>query len=166
MSNQRPVLVIPESQLLQIINWGALAGIVALFGIALHGWLTLPDTIPVHFGIDGRANGWGSKKVIWLLPIVGLFMYGMLTVINRYPHTFNYVVRITEENALRQYQIACSMIIWLKFELVWLFAYIEWQMYNLATTENPTLGIWFGPVSVILIFGTVAYWLSQSLMAR
>ncbi|OUL33235.1 DUF1648 domain-containing protein [Nostoc sp. 106C] len=166
MSHQRPVFLIPQSQQARMLNWIALAGLVALFGIAIHGWFALPESIPIHFGIDGKADGWGTKNFLWLLPIVGLIIYGMLTFINRYPHTFNYAVRITEENALRQYQIACSMLNWLKTEIILLFAYIEWQMFNLATIENPSLGIWFLPVYLIVIFGTSAYWLSQSFLAR
>lgn len=166
MSYQRPIFPIPLSPQAQMLNWIAIAGLVALFAIAIHAWFVLPDTIPIHFGFDGQANGWGSKNFLWLFPIVSLLIYGMLTFLNQYPHTFNYAVQITEENALRQYQIACSMLYWLKMEMVWLFAYIEWQIFTLATSETPNLGIWLLPVCLIVIFGTIAYWLSQSVMAR
>lgn len=166
MSYQRPIFLIPLSPQAQMLNWIAIAGLVALFAIAIHAWFALPETIPIHFGFDGKANGWGSKNFLWLFPIVSLLIYGMLTFINKYPHTFNYAVRITEENALRQYQIGCSMLNWLKTEMIWLFAYIEWQIFSLATTEIPNLGIWFIPVSLIVIFGTIAYWLIQSFIAR
>ncbi|MBD2411914.1 hypothetical protein FACHB389_34930 [Nostoc calcicola FACHB-389] len=166
MSRYRPVLLIAQSSQAQTLNLIALAGLVALFCIAIHAWFTLRDTIPIHFGFDGQANGWGSKKNLWLLPIVGLAIYGLLTFISRYPHTFNYAVKITEQNALRQYKIACSMLNWLKTEMVWIFAYIEWQIFYLATTTNPNLGIWFLPVSLIIVFGTIGYWLSQSFLAR
>jgi uncharacterized membrane protein len=166
MSYQRPIFLISQSQQAKMLNWIAIAGIVALFGIAIHAWVALPEAIPIHFGFDGKANGWGSKNFIWLFPIIGLLIYGMLTFVSRYPHTFNYIVQITEENALRQYQIACSMLNFLKTEMIWLFAYIDWQIFYLANTETPNLGIWFLPVSLIIIFGTLAYWLSQSFLAR
>ncbi|MEH1910621.1 DUF1648 domain-containing protein [Nostoc sp.] len=162
----RPDIVIPGFDSAQMLNLSALVGLVGLFGIAIHAWSTLPDTIPVHFRFDGQADGWGSKKVLWLLPLVGLAIYGLLTFISRYPHTFNYPVVITEQNALQQYQIACSMLNWLKSEMVWIFVYIEWQIFHLATTENPNLGVWFIPVTSIIIFATIAYWLSQSFLAR
>ncbi|MEA5573499.1 DUF1648 domain-containing protein [Calothrix sp. UHCC 0171] len=166
MSHQRPVLLIPQYREARMLNWIAIAGIVGLFGIAIHAWFALPETIPTHFGFYGRANGWGSKNILWLFPILSLWIYGLLTLLNRYPHIFNYPVQITEENALRQYQIACSMLNWLKTEMIWLFAYTEWQIFDLATRENPSIGIWFLPVSLIVIFGTVAYWLRQSFLAR
>ncbi len=101
-----------------------------------------------------------------MLPIIGLAIYGLLTFISRYPNTFNYPVVITEQNASRQYQIACSMLNWLKSEMVWIFVYIEWQIFHLATTKNPNLGVWFMPVTSIIIFATIGYWLSQSFLAR
>ncbi|ALF53709.1 hypothetical protein ACX27_14050 [Nostoc piscinale CENA21] len=166
MSRHRPGLVIPQSSSDQILNWIAIAGIAGLFGLAVYTWFALPETIPIHFGFDGKVNGWGSKKIIWLLPILSLVTYSFLTFISRYPHTFNYAVTITEVNALRQYQIACSMLNWLKTEMVYLSAYIEWQIYHLATTANPSLGIWFLPGLIIIIFGTIGYWLRQSFLAR
>ncbi len=72
-------MLIAQSYQAQTLNLIALAGLVALFCIAIHPWVTLPDTIPIHFGFDGQANGWGSKKNLWLLPIVGLAIYGLLT---------------------------------------------------------------------------------------
>ncbi|MHC5741499.1 MAG: DUF1648 domain-containing protein [Nostoc sp.] len=81
-------IVIPGFDSAQMLTY-ALVGLVGLFGIAIHAWSTLPDTIPVHFGFDGQANGWGSKKVLWLLPIVGLAIYGLLTFISRYPKHIN-----------------------------------------------------------------------------
>ncbi|MFW9259808.1 DUF1648 domain-containing protein [Nostoc sp. CALU 546] len=162
----RPDIVIPGFDSAQMLNLSALVGLVGLFGIAIHAWSRLPDTIPVHFGFDGQADGWGNKKVLWLLPIVGLAIYGLLTFISRYPNTFNYPVVITKQNALQQYQIACSMLDWLKSEMVWIFVYIEWQIFHLATTENPNLGVWFIPVTSIIIFATIGYWLSQSFLAR
>ncbi|MHC5596804.1 MAG: DUF1648 domain-containing protein [Nostoc sp.] len=71
-----------------MLNLSALVGLVGLFGIAIYAWSTLPDTIPVHFGFDGQANGWGSKKVLWLLPIIGLA--GLLSSTNsRFQLKFN-----------------------------------------------------------------------------
>ncbi|MFT4060898.1 MAG: SdpI family protein [Edaphocola sp.] len=35
----------------------------------------LPATVPVHFGADGEANGWGTKQSLWLMP--GLLPMGM-----------------------------------------------------------------------------------------
>ena len=46
----------------------------------------------------------GADKVtIWIMPAVAAIIFAVLTAVSRYPHTFNYPVRITSENARRQY---------------------------------------------------------------
>jgi hypothetical protein len=32
----------------------------------------LPDRVPIHFGIDGTANRYGPRSVLWLLVVVQL----------------------------------------------------------------------------------------------
>jgi len=36
---------------------------------AIYG--DLPDQIPIHYNLRGEADGWGSKAVLWLLPVMG-----------------------------------------------------------------------------------------------
>ncbi|HVW66682.1 MAG TPA: SdpI family protein [Candidatus Peribacteraceae bacterium] len=51
--------------------------IVVLGMFALVAWLypSLPDVIPVHWGISGEPNGWAPKMwSAWLLPIIGLLL--------------------------------------------------------------------------------------------
>jgi len=43
----------------------------------------LPDEIPTHFGIDGKPDKWSSKKMIFLLPIIATFMYGLMILVNK-----------------------------------------------------------------------------------
>jgi len=40
------------------------------FGYAIYLFPLLPDTIPTHFNIEGKADGWGSKGTIFLLPSI------------------------------------------------------------------------------------------------
>lgn len=38
---------------------------------------TLPQTVPTHFDINGRADGWSSKQSLWLLPgclTIGIYL--------------------------------------------------------------------------------------------
>lgn len=51
--------------------------IVVLGMFALAAWLypTLPNIMPVHWGITGEPNGWAPKLWgAWLLPIIGLLL--------------------------------------------------------------------------------------------
>jgi uncharacterized membrane protein len=53
------------------------------FGYAIYLFPLLPDTIPTHFNIEGKADGWGSKDSIFLLPsilgFVSLMSYLLLS---------------------------------------------------------------------------------------
>jgi hypothetical protein len=89
----------------------------------------------------------------------------LFTLLRRFPHTFNYLVTITVENAPRQYAIACSLLNWLKAELVWLFAYMEWQMVLSAANQSMGLGFWALPLFLLVVFGTVGIWLRASLVS-
>jgi uncharacterized membrane protein len=166
MRRQRPILVISQPPYTSVLNAVAIAGLIAALVISIYGWHVLPNTIPVHFGFDGRPNGWGSKAIVWLFPILGLIDYIAMTWLVRYPHTFNYAVPITEQNAARQYQIACSMLNWMKTELTWLMVYIDWQIVQLATASDGGLGLWFLPIVVLIILVTTGYWMRQSWLAR
>jgi uncharacterized membrane protein len=165
MTTQRPVLAISRSPQSRVLNGLAIAGLVATLAITWHAWSALPDQIAVHYGVDGRPNGWGSKGTLWAMPILGIVTYGVFTVLGRYPHSFNYAVPITEQNASQQYQIACHLLNWLKAEFAWLLFYIVWFMSKTAS-GNQGFGIWFLPVMMCMIFGTVGFWLRRSYLAR
>lgn len=128
----RPVLKIPRSRLEIIIEVIAVLGILAHALLLIHYWPALPDVIPTHFGISGEADGWGSKSSLVLLLAVNIGLYLMMTVLNFFPQTFNYIVEITEKNAREQYYYARLMMNFVKVEIVWIFAYIEWGTIQVA----------------------------------
>jgi uncharacterized membrane protein len=57
------------------------------FGYAFYLWPGLPDTIPTHFGIDGKPDAWGKKDSIFMLPAImggmSLFVYLLLSNIRK-----------------------------------------------------------------------------------
>jgi uncharacterized membrane protein len=166
MNSKRPIISLPKSQLETILNLLAIAGLVAVIAVAIRGWSVLPDIIPTHFDFSGKPNDWGNKSIIWLFPALGAIVYVGFTILRRYPHTFNYPVAITEQNALKQYQIACSLLDWLKTEFVWQLAYIEWLIIHMAESGASGLSWLLLPVILIAIFGTVGVHLWQAYQAR
>ncbi|GAC1464595.1 MAG: hypothetical protein NVSMB70_10610 [Chamaesiphon sp.] len=70
--SSRPVLSVPKSTQALALNVAATAGLIATLAIAVHAWFVLPDIIPIHFGISGQPNGWGSKATLWMLPILAI----------------------------------------------------------------------------------------------
>ena len=143
------------------------SGIGILLGIIiLTQYPDLPDTIPRHFGASGAPDAWGSKKSILVLPLVSIIMYIGLTILNRYPHIFNYPFEITEQNAVRQYEIARSLLCALKAEIVWVFTYIEWRTIQVASDQAVGLGPLFLPIFLVLVFGTIGLSIFRAYRAR
>jgi uncharacterized membrane protein len=164
--NKRPIIDIPYSQLEIIMEAISAVGVLALIILIIITWPELPDRIPSHFGSTGMPDGWGSKTSIWVLTGVGVGFYALLTIVSRFPHTFNYLWAITEENAERQYQIARTMVVCLKAEMIWLFVYMEFGIIQVAMDKIDGLGVVFVPITLIVIFGTIFLCLIKGYLAR
>jgi uncharacterized membrane protein len=164
--NPRPVISLRLSPLLIAGEVAAAIGILLAVLIIVHFWAVLPDRIPIHFGFSGQPDAWGNKVMIWLLPAVAAIIFVLLAAVSRYPHTFNYTVRITDENAERQYLLARSLLVWLKAEVCWLFAFIVRQQIVVALGYSQQFSMELTWGMLFLIFGTVGVYLLKAYLAR
>jgi uncharacterized membrane protein len=74
---------------------------------ALYGPDTLPKRIPTHFGANGQLNGWGPPGSLWLLPIVGVGLYLLISIVSLFSASFNFPVRSTPANRLGLRRLRC-----------------------------------------------------------
>lgn len=165
-SSERPVINIPHTSLevgLEVVAIGVLFFIVIM--VALF-WSSLPAQVPSHFGVSGAVDAWSDKRTLLILPVVSLLLYTLLTIANRYPRNFNYAWPITPQNAERQYTLAHSLIIWLKMEVMFLFAYLEWTTIGTALRKTEGLGLFFLPLALVVLFCTVGLYFYQAFLAR
>lgn len=132
--------------LLEIIS---IAGLFTALYYLLKFWPELPATIPSHFGFNGEVDSWSGKSSLYMLLGMNVFLYLLMTIIRRFPYTFNYPVKITEKNAKKQYQLASLYLAVLKAELVWLFVYLQWQIIQVALGSSSSLGPWFLTVGIL-----------------
>lgn len=134
--------------IVEVLGWAFLG---FLWWLTASNYRILPDTIPVHYNIAGEIDDTGSKATILVLPLITTLLFIGLTILNRYPHIFNYPVKITEQNALRQYSNAMMLIRVLKLVIVAVFTSIAWFMIRGASDRQVNLGIWFLPVFLALV---------------
>lgn len=120
--------------------------LLIIFIMVLTGYGSLPDLIPLHFNFEGKVDSTGGKINIFILPVISLVMYLFLTVIQRFPHTFNYPVKITEENASYQYHTAVKMIRYLKLIIILEFGLIT------AAILTDTYNSYLNPVYPTIVF--------------
>ncbi len=145
-----------------------------LFGISVLsvlGMLTLlvlnygelPDKIPMHFDANGNADRYGNKGEIWMLPVIGMALQALLWGLSRIPHTFNYAVKITEENAAKQYQFSVKMMRVLAAIIGFSITFIVWEIIKGAKANTSELNPFFLPLFIATILGTLGYFIGKSL---
>jgi uncharacterized membrane protein len=163
---KRPRIHVPLSHLdrfLIVSNWLL---ICVLFIIVFVQLPTLPEQIPVHYNAAGEADAYGGKYSILFIPIMGLVISIGLSILTRYPHIFNYPVKITEANAARQYAYATQFLRAVCLSCTILFFIISIKTLYNAQHPSGTLGIWFLPVAMLLFFIPVIRYLSKALKAK
>jgi uncharacterized membrane protein len=140
-------------------GWSMLAFI---WIITLYFYRKLPGTIPTHFNAAGTADDFGPRSSVFFLPALGTVLFIGMSILNRFPHIFNYPVKITPENALRQYTMATRMIRVLKLSVLIVFTLITWLTGHAAISQAGSIGAWLMPAILILVFAPVAYYIVKS----
>ena len=164
--NKRPKIKLQLNQtdkILEVLGWVSVVGIWAL---TLTNYSILPEIIPIHFNGAGKADGFGNKTHIFVLPIISTLLFIGLTTLNKHPHIFNYPSQITKENAVDQYTNATRMIRVLKLVIVVLFGLIVFRKIQIVNGHADGLGTWFLPLTMGMIFIPMLYFLIKSLKKK
>lgn len=125
-------------------------------------WKELPQSIPKHFNLYGVPDSFGGKESLLVLLIVPTVLFMLFSILSKFPHTFNYLVKITEENAYDQYKNAQLMMGWLKLELILLFVYNDWMTIEIALGRKGGLGIVPLILELTSVFVTIGVFLLRS----
>ncbi len=144
---------------LELLGW---LSILAIWGLTITYYTNLPDTIPTHYNVAGKVDGFGGKATILILPLIATILFVGMTILNSFPHLFNYPTKITKENVLRQYTNATRMIRRLKLTIVIIFGLILFKTIQNASEPSDGLGTWFLPLAMGLIFIPLTYFLIKS----
>lgn len=141
--------------------------VLAMFLVVVAAtWASLPASLPVHFGLSGEPDSWGSRGEILVLPVIALLQFILLSVLARFPHRHNYLVTITAENAERQYRLVQRLLHALSLLLVLLFFALylaTWAIASQKLDRLPAVVMWL-PLALIGCL-LVWYWL-RSRQAR
>ena len=157
----RPKIKVPLQAVDLILDLLSLTLLIVLIAYTVTSYSDLPDTIATHFNSSGEADGFSNKINIWWIPVIGLVLFVGLFIINKYPHIHNYMINITEENALKNYRFSNRIVRIVNFFCMALFAFIQYKMISGAKGDNAELGSWFLPViigfCILLPIGILIY---------
>jgi len=126
-------------------------------GFALLFYKDLPDTIVVHFNALGKADGFGNKSILFVLPIIAIVVYISFTFTSKVSQIFNYPFKITEENAARQFQNAVLTIRILKTVVAVIFSYLTFATVQNGLGKMQGLDSWFLPITLFIVLTVTGF---------
>lgn len=154
-----------RSSFVRVLRGIGVVFVCVLLLLPLLSWGSLPGRIPAHFNFFGEVDGWGGKGMVFLLPVIGLALFGILTMVAGSPVS-NYPFAITEENAERQYAIGRAFGAMISVWIVAGLTYIEWMMIRIARGDATGLGVEFGVIFLGGIVIITAGYLVRAFRAR
>jgi hypothetical protein len=113
-------------------------------------WRELPATIPTHYNAAGLADGWGGKGSLIVLYGISWLMAVGLSVVSFFPQIWNIGVEVTAQNRERVYAILYHLLTVIKLLVVLIFAFLI-----VMSALGKNLSVWFLPVMMIVMFGTI-----------
>jgi len=128
----------------------SLSLVVLILGwwIALSVYPRLPERVPVHFGLTGKADRWGGRWMIFLIPLVSTVIFALDYWI------FEYASPRSPKPIPPEMSTPLHLLL---LELSVIFAYITWRMSEVAFGRARGLGGWFLPVALIAVFATCGW---------
>ena len=149
MKNQ-PVLDLPKSAVEVWLDLASWLFVTITWGLAIGYFSDLPEQIPTHFNASGKADGFGSKNTIFLLPAISLALVGGLIYLAKFPHKFNYINKIIPENATFEYRKARIVLSIVNALTSLMFMIITWNVLEGAIAGTSRLGAGFWLVFIAL----------------
>ena len=151
---ERPKITIELTDTDKIIEMTSWLLLRAIWVFTIMKYTELPDIIPVHYDGTGHVNEFGDKATIIFLPAIGTIMAIGLTVLNKYPHVFNYLKKITPENALEQYTNATRMIRFLNLSTTLVIGIVVLMIVTDSSKETVEPG---GGIMLVILISAIIF---------
>src|SRR5690625_394845 len=159
-SLRRPKLTTPKTKsewVWDLIGYSFFLGSIILLFVV---WSKLPEKVPMHFNARGEIDGWGSKGVLLILPLIGVFTALMMYAFEKSPELYNYPKRLNESNAAQFYLHSRKLINQLKNICLIIFALILFESVSIPLGWWDGSGVWLLPgllLAIIIPIGLSIY---------
>ncbi|HLS36538.1 MAG TPA: DUF1648 domain-containing protein [Bacillota bacterium] len=139
----------PQNEKTKFFNIVTVVVMIASIIYMFYIYPKLPEEIPVHFNIQGEADGWGGKASILIFPLMILFPAFMGFVFGRYGH-FLYSGELSEKDK-RIFVLTYEMITKINTTLAFITFYSLWMVKQEAFDQMS-----FAPWSIFLFLAILA----------
>lgn len=139
-----------------VLRLAALILLLGNMGFVLYHLPQLPETIPTHFGANGKIDGWGSKYTILIPNGIQLLVGLLLEFLSRHPEMHNYMTKVTDQNREILYNQSSGLLVKMNVAIGIIFITIS---YSIVKQELPTLLI---ITELMGLFGLIIFHVIQS----
>jgi len=156
MKSGRPKLPLPpQTPLERLANIVGYTSFLTMILFMVFNWGSMPDNVPTHFNLAGEADGWGSKWSLIILPIIAIFLHIMMEFVEKNPHTHNFPVALTEENAPKLYFLSRRATNLTKNICTLLLASISIASVQTALGNSEGLDSWWMGLLLVALFAVM-----------
>lgn len=130
--------------------------VIFLCWFTLKKYQSLPQRIPTHFDVEGKADNFGNKKYFFLSPILSVILYIGIFFLVRSPDIANFPVEITDTNRDVQFFIMNFFIRWLFVLIVFIFLNSQDYTFRYTFDENAKSRVSFSTMLFSMIGSLIA----------
>ncbi len=151
----------PLDKILEIT--GIIIILTCFIFVALN-YSSLPESMPRHYGLDGKPDAFAGKGIVWILPVFGIFLYMIIGVISNIPSLINLPFK-PEPEKLEYYHLKYArMIRILNVVVMCLFTFLTYQSIQIGFGNQTQLPRSFTAISLVLILGIPVYFILPDLI--
>ncbi|SOC05183.1 uncharacterized protein DUF1648 [Ureibacillus xyleni] len=157
----RPIVHIPKTKIEKMTDIICFGLFVLSLVYVVFNWGKIPDEIPGHFNATGEVDRWGSKYELFILPIIGTLQFILMSLLEKAPHMHNYPKRINASNVEQFYLQSRKLLNVIKNISLLMFGFLIVQIVRVTKGDIQTLGAWFMPILIGIIFIVVVIGIFQ-----
>lgn len=157
----RPKLDIPKTTFEKAFDIITSVLFIGWIVYLIYIWGQLPTQVPAHFNGAGEVDRLGSKWELIILPLVAIIMTPLLAFLEKHPEWHNYM-NLTDDNIEFQYKNSRMLLNVVKNESVLFLAYISVQSSQVALGNASSLGFGFLPAFIIILFGSMIFFIVRA----
>lgn len=152
-----------KDQLDKSLYWLGIISILMMWMLVYRYLPDLPERIPSHFNFKGEIDAYGSKYMLFILPVIGTITWVVIGYLGNKPQLYNFPVQITESNKETQFYLAQKMMRIMNASTSILFLFIQWILIQSAQEQSSkiTSMLLYLMVGWILVITFGYFWMAK-----
>jgi len=150
-------------RLLDLLSFATLVVLLLITGFSLVGPARLPDKVATHLDSLGQADAWASRSSFEIFPVIAVVVFLALTVVAAYSSLAKYADQADADRTPPLEAIILRLIVWLKFELMAMFTFM--QLSSLQGARHPDQPSSFWSIGTWVMVGAIFLTIVRYVMA-